>query len=101
MTEIKLTTVGEILRGRMSRAELEAAWALIEPAGDWRAPIVATIDAADFERCAQACEFYTATTLQVVERKPARSCGAVDVVGEFPERLVVAAAGYRQGPAGP
>jgi hypothetical protein len=76
----------------MNSDQLETAFAMIEPAGDWRAPIAASINETDFSRCALACQFYTATTLREVGRDLAD--------GGDPSTMFVEADGYRAGDAG-
>jgi hypothetical protein len=80
--------------------QTEAAWKLIEPKHDWRAPIHACIEEKDFEACRDACLYYTATELkqaagkiQVVDKD-----GNAETIGTT---IWVKAEGYRMGPAGP
>lgn len=70
-----------------SHEELSAAFDLIKNQNDWRAPIAAAINADQLKVCANACVYFTATYLEVVEDD-----GGL---------LFVEADGYRKGPAGP
>lgn len=55
---------------------------------DWRNPIDAVINLADFADIAEAVDFYTSTDIESVELLPGNKCR-------------VTAVGYRNGPAGP
>lgn len=87
---------------------LEKAWSLIEPREDWREPVVAWIKKRDFDACSKACEFYTATPLEVevsiseLVRDYERENDVPNskITGED-DRILVRADGYRAGPAGP
>lgn len=72
-----------------AQKQQEEAFALIEQPGDWKAPIDAVIPVEDYDRCREACDFFTATKLEIVEQLH---------YGKF---LRVKAIGYRNGPAGP
>ncbi|MGI9460771.1 MAG: hypothetical protein ACR2NF_12290 [Pirellulales bacterium] len=86
---------------------LEKAWSLIEPQEDWREPVVAWIKKRDFDACSKACEFYTATPLevQVSISELVRDYERENDVPTNPnigdDRILVRADGYRAGPAGP
>ena len=71
---------------RVELERLERMFNRLADPADWKAPVKATIREDELWVAREAVEFYTATTLRVVER-----CGS---------RLVVAALGYRMGPAG-
>lgn len=73
------------------QAAHQEAFRLIENPVDWRAPIDALIEEKDYERCAEACVFFTATELEIKSRI---SIGGRTMVN-------VTAVGYRNGPAGP
>ena len=81
-------------------ARLEFAWSILNPrvhCGTWKAPIdigasQGALDALasigmTFDALADACEFYTATTLRIES-------------GEVPGALRLVADGYAAGPAG-
>lgn len=74
-------------RSKYSKEEMSAAFDKVEDKDHWKNPILATIHEDDLEVTAQAVKFYTATSLEVVERKP-------------DGMILVGAIGYRQGPAG-
>ena len=73
-----------------TRKQLENAFYKVQNLSDWKAPIDTTIQLKDYELCASAVEFYSATPLTIVKLKSFKG----DVT------LQVAAIGYRSGPAG-
>jgi hypothetical protein len=54
------------------QAERVAVFAKIEPAGNWKNPIDAWIDAGDFADCDQAAVWFTGAGLTIVARKAGR-----------------------------
>ena len=83
------TTTDAATTTSSSHDAMQAAWELIQPEEDWRAPVDKWIHSRDFAAARDACSYFTATVLQVV----AKSAGGTLVH--------VRADGYRMGPAGP
>lgn len=46
------------------QAERDSWFKKIQPAGNWKLPISARIDPADFEQCSQACIWFTGAPLE-------------------------------------
>ena len=71
---------------RYSHDDLEQAFSVIQDKEDWRAPIETWIRAKDFDLAAEACVYFTATNLSILDFRDGM--------------VLVSAAGYRAGPAG-
>jgi hypothetical protein len=61
-----------------AEAERQAAFDKIKPADNWKMPVDAWIDVADFEQCNRACIHFTGSTLDIIDR----SGGRVRVVAD-------------------
>ena len=68
---------------------MQAAWGLIQPEGDWRAPVDKWIHSNLLPEARAACVYFTATRLEVVDQSAGGTLVRVQAVG------------YRMGPAGP
>jgi len=72
-----------------STHQYQEAFAEIHDPRDWKAPLNAVIPADKFDLYNDACQFMTATVLEVTE------------ILHYGKMLRVKADGYRAGPAGP
>lgn len=81
MSKWDITESGKSDTYEADQAWRVTVWKKVQPAGNWKGPIDAWIDEADFADCNEAAIWFAGSTLDIVERQTRNGVNWVRVQG--------------------